>query len=225
MRLPLHTENAFLDALCRDGNVVGATLVFHLSLADPGDDGKSIDLPPAGENYAGVVFGAGVSNWNSASGGEITNDKAITFPTVGANGWGTVSHWAFFDKDPVSHAVTGVNAGGGAGSDSFEVSGDVTADLEAGALLHVRSSTANDGIYTIRAGSSYDSGTDTTTINVEEDIGDGTADGTIDLLGNFLGSDNIRDSGGSAITRDLVANDSVRFEPGQMKITATGTTS
>lgn len=82
----------------------------------------------------------------------------------------------------VSHAIIGVNTGA-AGTASFIVQGNRLADLGVGSSAEVTGSTGNDGIYTIRAGSAYDSNTDETTINVEEAIPDATADGNIEFGG------------------------------------------
>jgi hypothetical protein len=72
----------------------------------------------------------------------------------------------------IAAVTTGV-----AGSGAFAVAGDVTALLHVGARILVSGSTGNDGVYTIRTGSSYSS--PNTTINVEEAVSDATVDGTL----------------------------------------------
>lgn len=74
--------------------------------------------------------------------------------------------------------IAAVNAAG-AGAASFEVAGDITADLIVGQKLRVTGSTGNNGVYTIRAGSAYSA--PNTTINVAEAIPDATVDGNINL--------------------------------------------
>jgi len=73
--------------------------------------------------------------------------------------------------------ITGVTTGG-AGSGEFKVAGDLTASFEPYHSFYIINSTANDGEWTISAGGpTYDSGSDTTTIPVDEAVSDGTVDG------------------------------------------------
>lgn len=73
-------------------------------------------------------------------------------------------------------AITGVDTTAG----NFVVSGDQTSDYAAGDRVWVRGSTGNDGFYTVASGGpSYDGTADETTIPVDENVPDGTADGSI----------------------------------------------
>jgi hypothetical protein len=80
--------------------------------------------------------------------------------------------------DMVTDAVTVVTTGA-AGSASFGVSGDVTADYPAATSIVCRGSTANDGAYTVKTGGATYSAP-TTTVPVDEAISDNTVDGTLE---------------------------------------------
>jgi hypothetical protein len=108
----------------------------------------------------------------------------------------------FFDfadntlKALLSKAVNGVNAAG-AGSGWFKCATDVTASLTTGKKIRIRGSTGNDGVYTIRAGSSFSGGN--TQINVSEAVPNATANGTIDLNATpYLTATEQTDPGGSS---------------------------
>lgn len=82
-----------------------------------------------------------------------------------------------------SDAIVGV-VDGGAGASSFDIAGDKSALYLATLRIVVTGSTANDGIYTVRAaGSSYAAGV--TTILIDEDLADATVDGVITLVKAF----------------------------------------
>ncbi len=74
-----------------------------------------------------------------------------------------------------SHSVSAVSTA----NETFTVSGDVTTYMYVNQEFSVDGSTGNDGDYTVKS-ISYDSGADTTTITVDQDITDGTADGDIE---------------------------------------------
>ncbi|MFO0881470.1 MAG: hypothetical protein U0840_29570, partial [Gemmataceae bacterium] len=74
--------------------------------------------------------------------------------------------------------IVGVTTGA-AGNASFTVPGNRVPDLVIGNQITVAGSTGNDATYTIRAGSSYNAGTGQTTLNVNEAVGNPTADGAI----------------------------------------------
>jgi len=78
-----------------------------------------------------------------------------------------------------AYPIVGVNTGG-AGTASFVIGGDRLSVLDG--LLEVAGSTANDGAYTERFGSSYDAGADETTVNVNEEVIDSTADGNLEII-------------------------------------------
>jgi len=92
--------------------------------------------------------------------------------------WPTTFYVGADDRSGNSYSITGVTSGD---EGSFVVSGDVTAECTAGEPLRVTGSTGNDGVYTILS-ASYDSTNDETTITVEGNVPDGTADGTLTLF-------------------------------------------
>jgi hypothetical protein len=66
-------------------------------------------------------------------------------------------------------------------ANSFELDGDITAELTAGMFLRAENTQdlANDGLYTLTSGFSYDIGSDTTTIIVMEEVIDATSTGGV----------------------------------------------
>jgi hypothetical protein len=102
----------------------------------------------------------------------------------------------------LSHnAVTAVTTGS-AGSGAFKVAGNITASLTVGEHIRVRGSAggANDGIYTIRSGSSYSS--PNTTINVAEAVSSSSVSGTVDLnCTPYVATTELTNGGGSGISR------------------------
>ena len=158
-----------------------SNLYVGVSSADPTDDASGWTEPVTG--YPGRASTA-AGDWNAASGNptEIDNANELAFGAATAD-LGSMTHVGIWDQDvDTGYAITGVTTGG-AGAGDFDVSGDQTSKLEVGAKIRVRGSTGNDGVYTIRSGSSFGGGN--TTINVEEAVGDATVDGTVDLLGNM----------------------------------------
>jgi len=187
--MPLHNQSEYdiLNSIFIAGSsIFGSTFHVALSKAAPGDDGLAFDEPLEASGYGRVQNDAGSGNWNEpakdGSVHKVTNKNELSFGTASAD-WGTISHFAIFDRDIATHAVAAVNTGS-AGAASFEVATDITGQLTAGDLIRVRDSTGNDGVYTIRSGSSFSS--PNTTINVEEAISDGTVDGNLDLLGLMI---------------------------------------
>jgi hypothetical protein len=83
-----------------------------------------------------------------------------------------------FKAISTSHAINAVTTGG-AGAGAFRVATDITGSLVVGRKIRVSGSTGNDGVYTIRAGSAFAGGN--TTINVDEAVASGTADGNVNL--------------------------------------------
>jgi len=79
----------------------------------------------------------------------------------------------------VTEDITGVDIVG----NSVKVSGNITADVTSGKSIRIHGSTGNDGEYAVLS-SSYSAGPDETTIFVDGNITDATADGKISLIYN-----------------------------------------
>ena len=171
-------ENEILDHVFGKGVYTPVAHIFvALSTADPLDTCAGL-AEPIGSAYARVSTAP--ANWDAASGGALDNGADITFPEA-SGAWGTISHFALFDQDRTSHAITGVVTG----TKTFTVAGDQTLELVAGTKLMVDGSTGNDGNYTV-VSSTFD--TDHTDIVTSEAIPDATVDGTLYPMGNLLGS-------------------------------------
>jgi len=125
MSLSNYLENKLLDHITGKSSYSAPTCYVGLSTADPGDDGSGL-AEPSGNGYARVETSA--SDWNSASGGSITNAEAISFPAATGN-WGTITHVVLFD------AASGGNMlASGALDSSQAISTDQVARFAAGTL-------------------------------------------------------------------------------------------
>ena len=102
-----YAENEFVDALVR-GQPLGApaTMYFALFTSDPTDTGAA-GTEITGGSYARVAVTASLANFagtqsagsttaSSGTGGQTSNNIAITFPAPTAN-WGVATHWALMD--------------------------------------------------------------------------------------------------------------------------------
>jgi hypothetical protein len=105
-------ENRLIDQLFR-GQTAPTTTTLHVGLltAAPSDSGGGTEV--SGGSYARVAVSSSLANWagtqsagstvaSSGSGGQTSNNGAITFPTPSA-GWGNVTHFGIYD------AATGGN--------------------------------------------------------------------------------------------------------------------
>jgi len=86
-------ENEILDHLFGKGSYTPPTIYLGLSTADPLDDASGL-AEPSGNNYSRVTTSG--SDWNTSSGGTITNANQFDFPTASGS-WGTITHFAIFD--------------------------------------------------------------------------------------------------------------------------------
>jgi len=204
-----YLEDAVLNHIFGKESYAAPTVHVALSTGDPGEDGSGL-AEPVGGAYDRVATAP--ADWNAASGGVLRNAVDLVFAEA-TEAWGVITHFALFDKAIASHAIAGVTTGD-AGSAAFIVAGDITSELEDGALLRVHGSTGNDGLYTVRAGSSYEGGANETTVNVEEAVSDATADGTLQTLGNLLFSGTLQSS------KEIEAGDTAKFGANDLEITA-----
>jgi hypothetical protein len=101
-----YLENKLIDQLFR-GQAAPTTTTLYVGLltAAPSDTGGGTEV--SGGLYARVSVGSSLANWagtqsagstvaSSGTGGQTSNNAAITFPTPSA-GWGTVTHFGIYD--------------------------------------------------------------------------------------------------------------------------------
>jgi hypothetical protein len=102
-----YAENKLVDALLR-GQSLGAPATFYVGLmtaASACDAGTVTEV--SGGSYARVSVTSALANWagtqsagsttaSSGTGGQTSNNGAITFPAPTAN-WGTVTHFGLWD--------------------------------------------------------------------------------------------------------------------------------
>lgn len=86
-------EDATLNHLFNKAVYTAPTIYVGLSSTAPADDGTGV-TEPSGGGYARVATAS--TDWNSASGGQITNANDITFPQATAD-WGTMSYIVLYD--------------------------------------------------------------------------------------------------------------------------------
>ena len=101
-----YLENKLIDQLFRGQSAPGTgTLYVALYTAPPSDAGGGTEV--SGGSYARAAVTSSLANWagtqasgstdaSSGTGGQTSNNAAITFPTPTA-GWGTVTHFAIYD--------------------------------------------------------------------------------------------------------------------------------
>lgn len=107
-----YLENKLVDQLFR-GQTAPTTTTLYVGLltSAPSDAGGGTEV--SGNGYSRVAVTSSLANWagtqsagsttaSSGTGGQTSNNAAITFPTPTAT-WGTVTHFAIYD------AATGGN--------------------------------------------------------------------------------------------------------------------
>ncbi len=101
-----YLENKLVDHLFR-AQTLSAPATLHIGLltAAPSDSGGGTEV--SGNSYARVAVTSSLANWagtqsagstiaSSGTGGQTSNNAAITFPTPSGT-WGTVSHFGIYD--------------------------------------------------------------------------------------------------------------------------------
>lgn len=99
-------ENKLVDQLFR-GQTAPTTTTLYVGLltAAPSDSGGGTEI--SGNAYARVAVTSSLANWagtqaaastvaSSGTGGQTSNNAAITFPTP-TGSWGVVTHFAIYD--------------------------------------------------------------------------------------------------------------------------------
>lgn len=102
-----YLENKMVDQLFR-GQTAPTTSTLYVALlsAAPSDSGGGTEL--TGGSYARVAVTSSLTNWagtqsagsttaSSGTGGQTSNNIAITFPTPSAT-WGTATHFGIYDQ-------------------------------------------------------------------------------------------------------------------------------
>jgi hypothetical protein len=87
-----YLENALLKHLVSEEEYIQPSLYLALFTTAPEEDGTG-GVEVNGTNYSRIA----VSDWGPVSGGTVANDTLLTFPTAGANGWGTIVAWGIYD--------------------------------------------------------------------------------------------------------------------------------
>ena len=107
-----YLENKLIDQLFRGQTFTPpATLYVGLLTAAPSDSGGGTEV--SGSNYSRASVAASLAGWagtqstgstttSSGTGGQTSNNAAISFPTPAAT-WGTITHFGVYD------AATGGN--------------------------------------------------------------------------------------------------------------------
>jgi len=109
-----YTENLLADHFWRTATFAKPTAAFYaLYIAAPGEAGGGtevsaggyarINLAPSDANYKGTH--GTTTGASSGTGGNVTNDAAITFGTPSAN-WGLVTHMATLDALTNGNMIT-----------------------------------------------------------------------------------------------------------------------
>ena len=134
-----YLENKLIDQLFRAQAAAGtATLYVGLYTAAPSDP-NTTGTEVSGGNYSRVAVTSSLANWagtqsagstavSSGTGGQTSNNNAITFPTPSAT-WGTVTHFAIYDA-----ATTGNELFWGALTISKTINSGDTVSFPAGSL-------------------------------------------------------------------------------------------
>lgn len=104
-----YAENKIVDALMR-GQAIGTPATWYVGLmtaASSCETGSVTEVSTSGTNYARVAVTAGLTQWagtqsagsttaSSGTGGQTSNNAAITFGAPSGN-WGSVTHFGIWD--------------------------------------------------------------------------------------------------------------------------------
>lgn len=101
-----YAENKIVDATLR-GQAIGTPATWYVALYTTCPTDSSAGVEVTGGSYARVAVSAALAQWSgtqsagsttasSGTGGTVSNNGAITFPTPSA-GWGTVVCWGIAD--------------------------------------------------------------------------------------------------------------------------------
>jgi hypothetical protein len=109
-----YLENSLVDQLFR-GQAAPTTTTLYVGLLTtaPSDAGGGTEV--SGGSYARVAVTSSLANWagtqsagstvaSSGTGGQTSNNAAITFPTPAAT-WGTVTHFGIYDASTAGNLL------------------------------------------------------------------------------------------------------------------------
>jgi hypothetical protein len=109
-----YLENKLVDQLFR-GQAAPTTSTLYVGLltAAPSDSGGGTEV--SGGSYARVAVTSSLANWagtqsaastvaSSGTGGQTSNNGAITFPSPAAT-WGTVTHFGIYDASTAGNLL------------------------------------------------------------------------------------------------------------------------
>lgn len=102
-----YAENKIADAVLR-GQALGAPATFYIRLNTTSCSDSASGTEVTGTGYARVAVTSSLANWagtqsagsttaSTGTSGTTSNNNAITFPTPGAGGWGTVTSVEWMD--------------------------------------------------------------------------------------------------------------------------------
>ena len=110
-----YAENKVIDALMR-GQSLGAPATLYFALLTAASNAEAGTVTEvSGGSYARVGVTASTTNFagtqsagsttaSSGTGGQTSNNGAITFPAPSGANWGTVTHWAIYDASTSGNA-------------------------------------------------------------------------------------------------------------------------
>lgn len=134
-----YAENKTVDALLR-GQSIGTPATWYIGVATDTCSDSSSGTEPSGGSYARVAVTAGLTQWSgtqsagsttasSGTGGTVSNNSAITFPTSSA-AWGNLQSVRWYDASSAGNSWICINL-----SAAFNVSGaGITISFPAGQL-------------------------------------------------------------------------------------------
>jgi hypothetical protein len=110
-----YLENKLVDHIFRGQTLTAPTAVYvGLLTAAPSDSGGGTEV--SGGAYARVEVTSSLANWagtqsagsttaSSGTGGQTSNNGAITFPAPSGANWGTVTHFGIYDASTAGNLL------------------------------------------------------------------------------------------------------------------------
>lgn len=100
-----HGENKIIDAVLR-AQALGAPATGYIALYTSGCNDAGGGAEVSGGSYARVAVTASLANWagtqsagsttaSTGTGGQTSNNAAITFPAPSGGSWGSITHFSY----------------------------------------------------------------------------------------------------------------------------------